>query len=47
MNLEVLNVGDGAGGEIVDDVDLVAQIEMPFGKVRADETGSPGDEDLQ
>ena len=47
MDLEVLNVGDGAGGEIVDDVDLVAQIEVPLGKVRADKAGSPGNEDLQ
>jgi hypothetical protein len=43
----MLNIGDGTGREIVDYIYLVAQIEVPFGKVRADETGPPGNEDLQ
>jgi len=37
----MLNIGDGTGREIVDYIYLVAQIEVPFGKVRADETGPP------
>ena len=47
MELEVLDVGDGASGEIVDDVDLVAQGEVPFGKMGADKSGASGDENLQ
>ena len=47
VDLEMLNIGDGTGREIVDYIYLVAQIEVPFGKVRADETGPPGNEDLK
>jgi hypothetical protein len=47
MDFEMLNVGDRAGGEIVDYIYLVAKIEVPLSKVRADKTGSPGNEDLQ
>ena len=46
MNLEMLNVGDGASGEIVDDVDVVAHGEVPFGEMRADKARSSRDEDL-
>jgi hypothetical protein len=42
----VLYVGDGTGGEIVDNVDLVAVAKMPFGKMRTDESCTSGDEDL-
>ena len=47
MDLEMLDIGDGTGREIVDDVHFVAQIEVPLSKVRADKAGSPGYEDLQ
>jgi hypothetical protein len=47
VEFQVLNVGDGTSGEIVDDVDLVAQGEVTFSKMRADESGSSGDENLQ
>ena len=37
-----LQVGQRAGGEVVDDVDPVAFGQQPVDEVRADEPGSPG-----
>jgi len=45
--LEMTNVVDAAGGEIVQEHDVIAAVEQTFGKVRADETGPPSDEIAQ
>ncbi|BCT92350.1 hypothetical protein LYSHEL_13740 [Lysobacter helvus] len=39
-------VGAHAGRQIVDDVDLVTARKMKIDKVGADETGTPGHEDV-
>jgi len=44
VGLEVLDIIDGAGGEVVDDVYGVAVAEEPFDEVTADEAGASGDE---
>ena len=41
---ERLEVGEGAGGEVVDDGDGVAAGDEGFGEVGADEAGAAGDE---
>ena len=40
--LEVHDVVDGAGRQVVDDDDLVAVLEQGFGQMRSDEAGSAG-----
>jgi hypothetical protein len=47
MEFKVLNVGNGAGGEIVDYIDVIAKGEVPFREMRADESSSSGDKNLQ
>jgi hypothetical protein len=42
--LEMADIVDAAGGEVVDDVDLFAPVQQLFGEVGTDETGAPGDE---
>ena len=46
MDLEMLDIGDGAGGEIVDDADFVAQGEVPLGEMRPDEASPTRDQHL-
>ena len=46
MDLEMLNVGDRAGGEVIHDADFIAQVEVALGKMRSDESSSTRDEHL-
>jgi len=43
MILEVTNVFDAAGGQIVDDEDFVAALQVRVGKMRADKAGATSD----
>lgn len=43
---QVGDVFEAPGGEVVDDGDAVAALEQGLSQVTADETGTPGDEDL-
>lgn len=42
--LEVADIVDAAGGEVVDDVNVFAPAQQLFGEMGTDETGAPGDE---
>ena len=44
MTFDVLNVVDGAGGEIVDDVNLVATLKVCVSQVGSDKTSTARDE---
>src|ERR1022692_534428 len=46
MNLEMLNISDRAGGEVVDDADFIAQVEMSLGEMRPDEARPSGNQHL-
>ena len=43
MVLQVTNVLDAAGRQIVDDKDFVAALQVRVGKMRADKAGAPSD----
>ncbi len=45
--LEMLDVVDAAGREIVDDSDLVAAFQISLGQVRSDKPSSPRDQQTQ
>src|SRR6185503_2287379 len=44
--LQMRDVVDRTGREVVEDAHLVAVVEEPFGEMRADEAGTAGDERL-
>ena len=44
MRLQVGDVVDRAGRQVVEHVDLVAALEQRLGQVRADEAGAAGDQ---
>jgi len=43
MILEVTNIFDAAGGQIIDTEDFVAALQVRVGKMRADKTGASSD----
>jgi hypothetical protein len=42
--LQVSDVLDAAGGQVIEDVDLIAILEKPLGEMAADETSASGDQ---
>jgi hypothetical protein len=43
---QVLDVGEAAGRQVVEDDDVCTVREQPFGQMRADEPGASGDQDF-
>ena len=44
VRLQVVDVVDGAGGEVVDDLHVVTGVEQGLGQVGPDEAGAPGNQ---